>query len=68
MFTKIVDRLDFIRRIIINFFFVIFLTIFLIGLFIFFFKDDDVDVKGHILSLKTNDISDRNSLIFRSSK
>ena len=62
MFTKIVDRLDFIRRIIINFFFVIFLTIFLIGLFIFpFFKDDNVDVKGHILSLKTNDISDQNS-------
>ncbi len=62
MFTKIVDRLDFIRRIIINFFFVIFLTIFLIGLFIFpFFKEDNVDVKGHILSLKTNDISDRNS-------
>ena len=62
MFTKIVDRLDFIRRIIINFFFVIFLTIFLIGLFIFpFFKEDNVEVKGHILSLKTNDISDRNS-------
>mgnify|MGYP001280015468 CR=1 FL=1 len=62
MFTKIVDRLDFIRRIIINFFFVIFLTIFLIGLFIFpFFKEDNVDVKGHILSLKTNDISDQNS-------
>ena len=62
MFTKIVDRLDFIRRIIINFFFVIFLTIFLIGLFIFpFFKEDNVNVKGHILSLKTNDISDRNS-------
>ena len=62
MFTKIVDRLDFLRRIIINFFFVIFLTIFLIGLFIFpFFKEDNVDVKGHILSLKTNDISDRNS-------
>ena len=62
MFTKIVDRLDFIRRIIINFFFVIFLTIFLIGLFIFpFFSDDNVDVKGHILSLKTNDISDQNS-------
>jgi len=62
MFTKIVDRLDFIRRIIINFFFVIFLTIFLIGLFIFpFFKEDNVNVKGHILSLKTNDISDQNS-------
>ena len=62
MFTKIVARLDFIRRIIINFFFVIFLTIFLIGLFIFpFFKEDNVEVKGHILSLKTNDISDRNS-------
>ena len=62
MFTKIVDRLDFVRRIIINFFFVIFLTIFLIGLFIFpFFKEDNVEVKGHILSLKTNDISDRNS-------
>ena len=62
MFTKIVDKLDFIRRIIINFFFVIFLTIFLIGLFIFpFFKEDNVEVKGHILSLKTNDISDRNS-------
>ena len=62
MFTKIVDRLDFIRRIIINFFFVIFLTIILIGLFIFpFFKEDNVEVKGHILSLKTNDISDRNS-------
>ena len=62
MFTKIVDKLDFIRRIIINFFFVIFLTIFLIGLFIFpFFKEDNVNVKGHILSLKTNDISDRNS-------
>lgn len=61
MFTKIVDRLDFVRRIIINFFFVIFLTIFLIGLFIFpFFKEDNVDVKGRILSLKTNDISDRN--------
>ena len=62
MFTKIVDKLDFIRRIIINFFFVIFLTIFLIGLFIFpFFKEDNVNVKGHILSLKTNDISDQNS-------
>ena len=62
MFTKIVDRLDFVRRIIINFFFVIFLTIFLIGLFIFpFFKEDNVNVKGHILSLKTNDISDQNS-------
>ena len=62
MFTKILDRLDFLRRIIINFFFIIFLTIFLIGLFIFpFFKEDNVEVKGHILSLKTNDISDRNS-------
>ena len=62
MFTKILDRLDFLRRMIINFFFVIFLTIFLIGLFIFpFFSDDNVDVKGHILSLKTNDISDKNS-------
>ena len=62
MFTKILDRLDFLRRIIINIFFVIFLTIFLIGLFIFpFFSDDNVDVKGHILSLKTNDISDKNS-------
>jgi len=62
MFTKILDRLDFIRRIIINFFFVIFLTIFLIGLFIFpFLTDDSVDVKGHILSLKTSDISDKNS-------
>ena len=62
MFTKILDRLDFLRRIIINFFFIIFLTIFLIGLFIFpFFSDDNVDVKGHILSLKTNDISDKNS-------
>ena len=62
MFTKILDRLDFLRKIIINIFFVIFLAIFLIGLFIFpFFSDDNVDVKGHILSLKTNDISDKNS-------
>ena len=62
MFTKIIDRLDFLRKIIINFFFVIFLKIFLIGLFIFpFFSNDNVDVKGHILSLKTNDISDKNS-------
>ena len=67
MFTKILERIDFIRRIIINSFFLLVVTVIIIGLFIFpFINNNEGEVKGRILSLKTNDISDRSSSYFDS--
>ena len=67
MFTKILDRIDFLRRLIINSFFLIFIIALIIGLFIFpFINNNKVDINGSILSLSTNDISDRSSSYFDS--
>ena len=54
-------------RIIINSFFLLVVTVIIIGLFIFpFINNNEGEVKGRILSLKTNDISDRSSSYFDS--
>ena len=67
MFTKILERIDFIRRIIINSFFLLIVIVIIIGLFIFpFIDNNEGEIKGRILSLKTNDISDRSSSYFDS--
>ena len=67
MFTRILDRIDFLRRLIINSFFLIFIIALIIGLFIFpFINNNKGEIKGSILSLSTNDISDRSSSYFDS--
>lgn len=67
MFTRILDRIDFLRRLIINSFFLIFIIALIIGLFIFpFINNNKGDINGSILSLSTNDISDRSSSYFDS--
>ena len=67
MFTRILDRIDFLRRLIINSFFLIFIIALIIGLFIFpFINNNKADIKGSILSLSTKDISDRSSSYFDS--
>ena len=67
MFTKILERIDFLRKVIINFFFLLVVILIIIGLFIFpFIDNDEGDVRGRILSLKTKDISDRSSSYFDS--
>ena len=67
MFTRILERIDFIRRLIINSFFLIFIIAIIIGLFIFpFINNNKGDIKGSILSLSTKDISDRSSSYFDS--
>ncbi len=67
MFTRILERIDFLRRLIINSFFLIFIIALIIGLFIFpFINNNKGEIKGSILSLSTNDISDRNSSYFDS--
>ena len=67
MFTRILERVDFIRRLIINSFFLIFIIAIIIGLFIFpFINNNKGDIKGSILSLSTKDISDRSSSYFDS--
>ena len=67
MFTRILDRIDFLRRLIINSFFLIFIIALIIGLFIFpFINNNKGDIKGGILSLSTKDISDRSSSYFDS--
>ena len=67
MFAKILERIDFIRRIIINSFFLLIVILIIIGLFIFpFIDNNEGEVKGRILSLKTNNISDRSSSYFDS--
>lgn len=67
MFTRILEKVDFIRRLIINSFFLIFIIAIIIGLFIFpFINNNKGDIKGSILSLSTKDISDRSSSYFDS--
>ena len=67
MFTRILERIDFLRRLIINSFFLIFIIALIIGLFIFpFISNNKADIKGSILSLSTKDISDRSSSYFDS--
>ena len=67
MFTRIIEKVDFIRRLIINSFFLIFTIAIIIGLFIFpFINNNKGDIKGSILSLSTKDISDRSSSYFDS--
>ena len=67
MFTRILERVDFLRRLIINSFFLIFIIAIIIGLFIFpFINNNKGDIKGSILSLSTKDISDRSSSYFDS--
>ena len=67
MFTRILERVDFIRKLIINSFFLIFIIAIIIGLFIFpFINNNKGDIKGSILSLSTKDISDRSSSYFDS--
>ena len=67
MFTRILERIDFVRRLIINSFFLIFIIAIIIGLFIFpFINNNKEDIKGSILSLSTKDISDRSSSYFDS--
>ena len=67
MFTRILERVDFVRRLIINSFFLIFIIAIIIGLFIFpFINNNKGDIKGSILSLSTKDISDRSSSYFDS--
>ncbi len=67
MFARILDRVDFLRRLIINSFFLIFIIAIIIGLFIFpFINNNKGDIKGSILSLSTKDISDRSSSYFDS--
>jgi len=67
MFTKILEKIDFIRKIIINSFFLLIVIVIIIGLFIFpFIDNNEGEIKGRILSLKTNDISDRSSSYFDS--
>ncbi len=67
MFTTILEKIDFIRKIIINSFFLLILIVIIIGLFIFpFIDNNEGEIKGRILSLKTNDISDRSSSYFDS--
>ncbi len=67
MFTRILERIDFLRKLIINSFFLIFIIASIIGLFIFpFINNNKADIKGNILSLSTKDISDRSSSYFDS--
>ena len=67
MFTRIIEKVDFIRRLIINSFFLTFIIAIIIGLFIFpFINNNKGDIKGSILSLSTKDISDRSSSYFDS--
>jgi hypothetical protein len=67
MFTTILEKIDFIRKIIINSFFLLIVVVIIIGLFIFpFIDNNEGEIKGRILSLKTNDISDRSSSYFDS--
>ena len=67
MFTRILERVDFVRKLIINSFFLIFIIAIIIGLFIFpFINNNKEDIKGSILSLSTKDISDRSSSYFDS--
>ena len=67
MFTRILERIDFLRKLIINSFFLIFIIASIIGLFIFpFINNNKADIKGSILSLSTKDISDRSSSYFDS--
>ena len=67
MFTTILEKIDFIRKIIINSFFLLIVIVIIIGLFIFpFIDNNEGEIKGRILSLKTNDISDRSSSYFDS--
>ena len=67
MFTRILERVDFLRKLIINSFFLIFIIAIIIGLFIFpFINNNKGDIKGSILSLSTKDISDRSSSYFDS--
>ena len=67
MFTRILERIDFLRKLIINSFFLIFIIALIIGLFIFpFINNNKGDIKGSILSLSTKDISDRSSSYFDS--
>ena len=67
MFTRILERIDFLRKLIINSFFIIFIIALIIGLFIFpFINNNRADIKGSILSLSTKDISDRSSSYFDS--
>ena len=67
MFTRVLERVDFLRRLIINSFFLIFTIAIIIGLFIFpFINNNKGDIKGSILSLSTKDISDRSSSYFDS--
>lgn len=67
MFTRILERVDFVRKLIINSFFLIFIIAIIIGLFIFpFINNNKGDIKGSILSLSTKDISDRSSSYFDS--
>ena len=67
MFTRILERIDFLRKLIINSFFLIFIIALIIGLFIFpFISNNKADIKGSILSLSTKDISDRSSSYFDS--
>lgn len=67
MFTRILERVDFLRKLIINSFFLIFIIAIIIGLFIFpFLNNNKGDIKGSILSLSTKDISDRSSSYFDS--
>ena len=67
MFTRILERIDFLRKLIINSFFIIFIIALIIGLFIFpFINNNKADIKGSILSLSTKDISDRSSSYFDS--
>ena len=67
MFTRILERIDFLRKVIINSFFLIFIIALIIGLFIFpFINNNKGDIKGSILSLSTKDISDRSSSYFDS--
>ena len=67
MFTRILERIDFLRKLMINSFFIIFIIALIIGLFIFpFINNNKADIKGSILSLSTKDISDRSSSYFDS--
>jgi len=67
MFTRILERVDFLRRLIINSFFLMFIIAIIIGLFIFpFINNNKGNIKGSILSLSTKDISDRSSSYFDS--
>lgn len=60
MFSSLLNKIDFARKIIINFFFILIILSIIIGLFIFpFINDNNLDIKGSILTINTNDISEK---------